>query len=137
LYEVPADPELQGLVIDGEADFWSAVENDKPPAPDWSAGDLRSIIVRLYPGTNGATLKATPEHVNWRDVFEQASARAKSYEQAADGAKAHLLYDMGEAARLVFPDGVQLARRMINRKGYTVAPGEYMDVRFGKLKESA
>lgn len=134
-YEVPADADLQQLVIEGEADFWSAVEKNEAPEPIFNAEGQLALMKRLYPGTDGSTLNATEEQVYWRQVHEDAQRRVKSYTDAAESAKAHLLYEMKLASRLIFPDGMQLQRKLVNRKGYTVEPGSHIDARFARIKE--
>src|SRR6185436_16407142 len=136
VYEVPADPDLQQMIIEGEWDFWKHVEAGTPPSPDFDQGDLTDVLKRLYPGTIGKLVGAAPTEMEFRRVYEYAANAAKNYERVADGAKQHLLYTMGEAARLVFPDGVQLTRKLTARKGYTVEPTEYIDTRFSRIKET-
>src|SRR5215470_1672149 len=135
VYHVPADTELQTLVIDGERSFWDLVEQGAAPEPAWEGADVCKILERLYPGTDGRTLYATSAQTKWRSIYEEARQHAESYQQAAEGAKAHLLHEMGTATRLLFDDGMQLRRRIVQRKAYSVAPGSYIDARFTKVKE--
>jgi putative phage-type endonuclease len=136
LYEVPADPELQELIVAGESDFWQRVEQNRQPAPDFESAGIRETLRRLYPGTDGKRVVATAEHRSWRQVYDEASAKASVYTAAADAARAHLQYEMGEAALLAFDDGRALRRKVVKRKGYTVEASEYLDVRFVNDKET-
>src|SRR5262245_41428002 len=137
VFEVPADHDLQGMMIDGEQEFWQLVEADKPPPPDWDNDSVR-VIQRLYPGTDGTTMVADKEDATYQQAYALAIKRMKNYEDLAESTKAHLLYKMGNAARLMFPDAeVQLVRKEIARKEYTVAASKYIDTRFTKLKETA
>ena len=138
IYEIEADPRMQDLIIEGEQDFWKLVQRGVPPTPDFDTGNVNDLLKRLYPGTNGKTIPAPPLANEFRRVFEFAKNAEQNYAKVAEGAKAHLLYEMGEAARMVWPDdGVQLTRKIINRKGYTVDATEYVDARFSRIKEAA
>jgi recombination protein RecT len=53
--------------------------------------------------------------------MEDAAEMEAQMKAVAEGAKARLLYDMGEAAVLKFGDGECLRRKLTKRKGYTVA----------------
>jgi len=136
IFEVPADHDLQESIIEGEAEFWSLVVANTPPPPEWDV-DSVDIISRLYPGTDGSTVVADDDARMYQRTYADASERAKMYDKLAEGAKAHLLYTMGNAARMLFPDAeVQLQRKAISRKEYTVAATTYLDTRFLKLKET-
>jgi hypothetical protein len=103
---------------------------------DWDRDDAGELLKRLYPGTDGRTLTASESDESYRAAFEDALAKAKSYQKIADGAKQHLLYRMGESSRLVFEGGIQLTRKLTTRKGYVVEPSTFVDSRFSKLKET-
>lgn len=135
LYEVPADRELQQMIIDAEADFWDRLQRGIPPEPDWTSPLTADAISALYRGTNGKVIDATPALATWREVFDEANAKAKTYASAAEAAKAHILWEMGEAAVLRFSDGKALRRKLTKRKGYTVDATEFMDARFVNDKE--
>jgi len=135
IFEVPADLDLQRNIIDGEEEFWHLVESNTPPPPDWDNDSVR-IIERLFPGTDGTTMVADAEDKAMQQTYVQAMKLMKRYEDLAEGTKAHLLYKMGNAARFLFPDAeVQLQRKEVARKEYTVPATRYIDTRFTKLKE--
>lgn len=135
LYEVPADRELQDMIVEGEAAFWQRVQKGHAPDPDFSTESARDLVKRLYPGTDGTILHATDSHITWRQTWEEAAALAQRYKDVAEGAKAHLLYEMKQAAALVFPDGMALRRKKVEKKPYTVEATSYVDARLAKHKE--
>lgn len=135
LYLIPADAEIQAMIVDGETEFMGAVTTGSAPAPDFNARSTRALIQKLFPGTNGEVLQATENQVAWRTVMDDANAKAKVYDVAAEAAKSALLFDMGEAAELRFPDGKALRRKLIQKKGFTVEPTSYIDARFASVKE--
>lgn len=134
-YEIPADRELQQMIIEGESRFWSRVERRDPPPPQYDGPDLQGVLRRLFPGTDGSRKAATGALEDWRRVHDQATSKAAHYAAVAEGAKAHMLYEMGEASVLAFSDGKALRRKLTKRKGFTVEPSEYMDARFVNDKD--
>jgi len=134
-YEVPADRELQELIIDGEAEFWKRVEARDPPPVDLSSPRALDMLRKLYPGTDGSELIADAQDEAFRIVMEEAMRQVGIYQSCADGAKAHLLARMGNAALLKFADGKAMRRKVTTRKGYVVSDSTYVDSRFINTKE--
>jgi len=134
-YEIPADAELQALIIEGERQFWKRVQDDDPPDPQWENPSTRNLIKIAYPGTTGEVLSADEGMEKWYATYLEASEKEKTYKEAATAAMNHMLYSMGEAAILKFSGGKDLRRKLTKRKGYTVADTEYMDARFVNRKE--
>lgn len=97
-YEIPADPELQEMLIEGERAFWEAVESGSPPDVDLDSPRSLEIVRKLYQGTSGEILTATEHLEHWRAVYEDSIAAENRYQAVANGAKAHLLSAMGEAS---------------------------------------
>ncbi len=136
-YEVPADPELQEMLIEGEREFWRAVEAGTPPEVDLDSPRALEIVRKLYAGTTGEILTATEHLEHWRAVYEDSTAAFNRYQAVADGAKAHMLAAMGEASELRFADGKALRRRLQKRKAYTVNFPEtsFIDARWMTIKD--
>lgn len=134
-YEVPADPELQEMIVDGEVEFWKRVKDGVPPEPDFNSETAMSLIRKMYPGTNGQTITATTLHSAWRTTMEQSSEFAARYAAMAENAKAHLLYEMKDNAVLLFPDGKALRRKEVKKKGYAVPESNYIDGRLVNYKD--
>jgi putative phage-type endonuclease len=135
-FVVDRDPETIKAIRARADEFWQryVIPRERPPI-DYEDERTLDLLKRLYPGTNGATIEATEELIRWRQVMAEARSNADKYENVFAGAKAHLLDIMGEAALLTFPDGKALRRKLIKRKGYTVAESEYMDARFITVKD--
>ena len=126
------------MIMEGEVEFWSMVERGEPPPPDFDRPHVYDLVRRLYPGTDGRTLTASDDDYQHFTTHRNAEEMVKTYTAVAERAKAHLLTTMGEASRLVFPDmSMQLQRKTIERKEYTVPAKSYIDSRFTKLKEIA
>jgi putative phage-type endonuclease len=133
-YEIPADRELQEMLIEGERAFWDAVLSRTPPEVDLTHPRALEIVRKLNPGTNGEILTADAMLDHWRVVYEDASERAQVYHGAADTAKAHLMWAMGEAAELRFLDGKALRRKLQTRKAYSVPETTFIDARWIQTK---
>ena len=78
-------------------------------------------------------------HEHWRAVMRTAQEMAAKYEGVIDGAKAHLLAEMGNAALLKFADGKAYRRKEIKTKAVTIEKpaSRYIDFRLVNLKEDA
>ena len=136
IYEVPADEELQAMIIEGERDFWQCIERGEPPPPDLERHDAIDLMRRLYPGTDGRTVTANEDDIHHRKVYQNAVEMVKDYTHLADSSRAHLLHVMGTASRMIFPDeGMQLQRKQVTRKQFVMPASIYVDARFAKLKE--
>jgi putative phage-type endonuclease len=137
-YTVERDEELIRAMRDRALDFWTQyVVPKKMPPIDFEAKNVIDTLKRLYPGTDGTVIEASVMHEHWRAVYETASEMRDKYEGIVEGAKAHLLAEMGNACAIEFADGKAFTRKEVKKKGYTidVAPSRYIDFRLGKIKE--
>lgn len=119
--------------------FWTDfVQTKLRPPLDFADSKTLDTLRRLYPGTDGSTVRANALHEHWRAVLDTAAEMVKKYEGVVDGARAHLMAEMGSAALLAFPDGKAFQRKEIRKKAYTVQypTTTYIDFRLVKLKET-
>jgi predicted phage-related endonuclease len=130
LYEVASDKEIQEFIVTKVADFWKFVTDNVCPPVDYTAKGALEFIRRLYPGTSGEILQATPEMQRARWDLEQWKADAKAAQEKADARMAELLDYMKDAALLEFDDGKALRRQQVSRKEYTVRATSWMDTRW-------
>jgi len=136
LYEVERDKSMEEVIVEETHKFWHEhVLKDVEPAFDPGHKAASKALKRLYPGTNGAELKADAALEHWRAVYEDACAAKARYDKAAELAKDHILYSMGEAAVMRFADGSTFTRKKVLRKAYVVEATEYIDGRLKKPKE--
>lgn len=137
-YVVERDNETIEALREHCTNFWmNHVMPQVMPPLDYKHKDIIETLKRLYPGSDGTVLDATAMHEHWRAVYETATDMVKKYEGILDGAKAHLLSEMGQAAAIKFEDGKAFTRKVINKKGYVVehAPSRYVDFRLANFKE--
>lgn len=137
-YIVERDDELIQVMRTKSAEFWHQYVLPKVQPPiDFQHKDVMETLKRMYPGTDGTVIEADVMHEHWRAVYETASEMVKKYEGIVDGAKAHLLSEMGNACAIRFSDDRAFSRKIIKKKAYTVEhkASQYVDFRFAKFKE--
>jgi putative phage-type endonuclease len=134
-YVVERDDETIEALRDKAAEFWTryVVPKLRPPL-DFAHSLVQDTLRRLYPGTDGSAVEATAMHEHWRAVLKTATEAQERYEGVVNGARAHLMAEMGNAALLKFSDGKAFRRRQMTRKGYTVEPTTFMELRLINLK---
>lgn len=137
-YVVERDEEIIAAMREKAAEFWTryVLAKLRPPI-DYADSKTLETLRRLYPGTDGSTIEATAMHEHWRAVMQTAQDMAAKYEAVIEGAKAHLMAEMGAAAMLKFSDGKAYRRKLTTRKGYAVPDTTYMDFRMVNAKETA
>lgn len=135
-YEVARDDETINAMRTQAQEFWEryVLPNLRPPL-DFANTLTLETLRRLYPGTDGTSIEATAMHEHWRAVMQTAQESLKRYEGVIDGARAHIMAEMGNAALLRFSDGKSFQRKQVTRKGYTVEPSTYIDLRIVNSKE--
>jgi putative phage-type endonuclease len=105
VYEVPADAELQELIVEAEAAFWKMVQSGDPPAPK-TAADAAKRFRTVRPGAEVTATQEIEQIVaNLRDI----RGKMIELEGLEDLQKALLLGFIGEAETLVDLHGKPLA----------------------------
>jgi hypothetical protein len=134
-YEVPADHELQEIIIEAEHDLWQRVLKGEPPQPNWEHPSTGAALRKLYPGTNGKSDRSLVAAGRVPPRDGRGERPRATCQKTADGLKSMLLWDMKEAANLRFADGKCLRRKEVTRKGYVVEETRYVDARIANYKE--
>jgi len=137
-YVVERDDETIKAMRERCAEFWNSYVLPKVQPPlDYQHKDVLETLKRLYPGSDGTVIEASAMHEHWRAVYETSRDMVSKYEGILDGAKAHLLAEMGNAAAIRFEDGKAFTRKVVNKKAYVVehAASKYVDFRFANFKE--
>ncbi|GJH31410.1 YqaJ viral recombinase family protein [Paraburkholderia hospita] len=134
-YTIRRDAELEEMILEGEHEFWQRVEKHEAPEPDYTHPTTLALLKRMYTGTDGGEIEFGEDLAHWHRVKQMADERVKEYEAVSDGAKAHMLRAMGNAAIARLPDGSTYKRKEVTRKAYEVAQMTYVDFRWAKAKE--
>jgi putative phage-type endonuclease len=140
-YVVERDDELIDVMREKAFDFWTkfVIPKVQPPIDFTDGADAVETLKKLYPGTDGTVIEATAMHEHWRAVFQTAKEMVGKYESIIDGARAHLLSEMGNSSAIKFNDGLAFCRKEIKKKAYAVEypASKYVDFRLSKLKEAS
>ena len=133
VYTIDRDWAIDAFLQEQARAFWQRVLDGNAPEPNFQHPSIAETLSRLFQNPKAAEiLQATPQLTAWRDVMVEAGEQEKRYQGIKDGAKAHLLHAMGNAAIINFGEQM-FERKVINRAGYTVAPTTYVA---GTLKKS-
>jgi len=129
-YIVPADTELQSMILEAELEFLQRLKDGLPPPLDYQHKTALSFIKERYPGTNGERVTATDELIHCRlDMIEAQTLESEAHKRA-EACKVRLLEFMGPRALLDFPDGKSLRRKAVDRPAYEVPPSHFVESRF-------
>lgn len=134
VYHIERDPEMLELVEQGEAEFWQHVERNHPPPLDYQHKSAIGLLKKMYPGTNGETVKLPPEAETMHYARLQFQEEADLMQKGADAAKARIMHMIGEASVGLLPNGGGYTRKLVKRDGYSVEPSSYIDFRFSARK---
>lgn len=137
-YRVERDDETIEALRAKASEFWTKfVEPRVRPPLDFASNLTNDTLRRLYPGTDGSTMNATVMHEHWRAVLHTATEARDRYDGVVEGARRHLMAEMGNAAVLRFDDGKAFRRKLISKKAYDVhyAATTYIDFRLVNLKD--
>lgn len=105
VYEVPADEELQGMLIDAESEFWASVKAGTPPEPVTVA----DAIARWGRASTAGLVPADDEAMRAISTLRDLKQQREHLELAEDQWKAVILRTLGERDTLVDPAGKVLA----------------------------
>jgi len=98
IYEVPADPELQDLIIEQEAAFWDMVQSGTPPDVV-SYADIKQRF-----GRASKELRVQADHMTVAAI--EKLKELKDLAKQEEVLKAHIMKVLGEADTLVVGDKI-------------------------------
>ena len=105
LYEVPADAELQQMLVDAEAEFWARVQAGEPPEPV-SYADVQARFGRA---SKAGTVLADADVQEALTRLRELKTQAKHLELVEQQWKAVVMKAMGESDTLIDARGDILA----------------------------
>jgi len=105
LYEVPADAELQQMLVDAEAEFWARVQAGEPPEPV-SYADVQARFGR---SSKTNSVLAGDDVLQALQQLRELKTQAKHLELAEEQWKAVVMASMGESDTLIDSSGHTLA----------------------------
>ncbi|MEX3690643.1 YqaJ viral recombinase family protein [Paraburkholderia sp. BR14263] len=134
VFHIERDPEMIDMIVDGEAAFWKFVERHEAPPLDYQHPTAIGLLKKIYPGTNGETVRLPPEAETMHYAKLQFDEEAALNEAGSKAAKARILHLMGEASVGLLPNGGGYTRKIVERKAYEVEASKYLDFRFSSRK---
>lgn len=127
IYTVPRNDQLIFDLIRLEEEFWSRVQERRPPEPDWSKSRTREIIKRIRPQRGEVLeIKEADALLEIQD-YEAWKAKEKEAREGKEAAQARIIHRMGQAEEAIFADGRRAVRKLVKRQGYTVKPCEFVN----------
>jgi putative phage-type endonuclease len=133
VYVIERNPGVIEAMIEAEREFMDRVCRRDPPLPDFTHPTTAEILAMLEP-TAGEAIFLDDEAQELADEYTRLGAAAGETKKRRDELKARLIYAMGPAEKGELPDGRIVRRKAVERKGYTVAPSNYVDFRILKAK---
>jgi len=104
VYRVPADKELQGLLLTAAERFWrDHVLPRRPPEPDGSEGYAKHLRAR-FPGGSAVTVTASVQAEEWARRYFEAREQKVEAETRMELARQCLESEMGDATKMVGTD---------------------------------
>ncbi len=100
IYQVPADKELQELIIEKEREFWQMVEAKTPPEPVNFAD-----AVKRFAKSREEIVTATADALDAVELFRTAKRQKAEAEGMEETARFNILYALREADTLVDAQG--------------------------------
>lgn len=104
IYEVPADAEVQGLIIDQEAEFWQRVQAGEPPEPTTFA----DVKARFGAASRSASVTATKNIMEEIGLLKRVKESMGALKATEEQAKAEIMKFLAEKDTLVALDGTVL-----------------------------
>lgn len=130
IYEIQRHNKLIERLCGKVTRFWEMKESGI--APELLTGHRSNLeLLRELYGTVtvGDRITLSESACEAWEEYENATKEAGKLKKIADAAKAEVLLELKDAEAGSLPDGRFVRRRVTKRKGYTVDPKEYVDVR--------
>lgn len=122
IYEVPADPELQEMILEAEQLFWARVMRAEPPEPV----TLADAQARYGKRSTARSVVADGSLVNIATRLARARAELAKLQASEEELKAEIMIAMGEADTLVDSAGRVLATWKLPKAGARLSLAEFM-----------
>lgn len=131
--DVPLHMGLVERIRAESAAFWRSVDAKQPPDPSFARD--AAVIRKLWHDEAGVVDlsgdNSLPELLDERDALATAKSRA---EKRLKEINAELLFKLAGHGCAMCADGRFVSAKTVNRKGYTVEPSSYVDLRVKTLK---
>lgn len=129
---IPVHDDIWNRLCGEVAHFWRQFDADQPPEIDWVKDAER--VMRMFKDARGPQIDLSgdnelaeilAEHAQFKRIEAAGTAAAKE-RKILD---ARIVFKMGDAESAIGPGGASISAKTINRKGYSVEPSSYRQVR--------
>lgn len=127
-FDVSRNDRFIEALIRQEREFWRLVEAETPPEPD-GTDSCASTLARLYPEETGESVALPPVAAEWDSELIRLREKISEMEKTKQELENRLKAAIGDASIGVLPDGTAWTYRTIHRKGYSVPPKSYRQLR--------
>lgn len=111
VYKIPRDNKFIDMIIEMDAEFWGKVKSGTPPEIQFDHSTSCDLLRRIYPGTNGKKIDLPEDIMSWHNTLVSARMHRMASDGVIQGAKAHILLEMGESAVGMLKDGTGYTRK--------------------------
>lgn len=133
VYRIEYHRVLCERLIAKAAEFWRYVAENKLPPADWANADER-MRRAVYIDRLGEPIEFDEDaQKNWAE-YELLGKQITTLEKQRDKLKDEITVALQDRSRGTLGDGREVVLQVINRKGYTVAPTSYCQLRARKVK---
>lgn len=131
-YHVPRNEKLVRSLLDIELEFYDQVKvRGILPEPDWGHRTTKDVIKKAFSEVKG-TIANMPELDALTAELELITAERLELEKQEEAFKNRIMHKIGNNEIAVLSDGRKWRRAEVHRKGYTVEPTSYLDLKLLK-----
>lgn len=127
-FDVERNDTFIDRLIEQERRFWELVQSETPPQPDGTAS-CAAVLAKLYPEETGESIALPPEAADWDARWLEIQDEIKRLNDEKTELKNKLKAAIGNASIGALSDGTVWIYRTVERRGYTVQPKRYRDLR--------
>lgn len=128
-YEVEAEPDYIGELIETEAKFWKGLVDGVPPDPDESDSTTRALRA-LYPKPiEGQVVNLDADLLNTTDDLELVNSELSELKKRKSGLENIIKAAIGDNEAGLLPNGVLYTHKLVERASYVAKASSYRQLR--------
>ena len=130
IHKLERDPILEGQIAAAATEFWGLVQSNTPPAVE--GGDIEAVKL-AHPDIVEEVLEVGSNELALLTELARLKEHIATLTKQKSTIDAQLLQFLG-SARSAVGCGWKLERSLVERKGHTVAPSSYVQLKIKELK---
>jgi putative phage-type endonuclease len=134
VYCVSRNDDIISEIIKASREMMERIENRDPPEANWAHSGTLDLMKAMY-DVKESTKEMGYSAISLWDEMEVMKSKRIAIDKRIKENKSRILEEMGDSAIGELPDGRQLRRKMVQRKGATIPGYKYMNLTC-KKKES-